>query len=61
MEAGQQRSFPLRLWPSSDRGNSTWQASLADSHTGKRVGFASLEHLFAYLIELSEGYVRDCP
>jgi hypothetical protein len=53
-EAGQQRSFLLRLWPSSDRENSTWQASLEDPQTGERMGFASLKHLFAYLIELSE-------
>jgi hypothetical protein len=32
-----------------------WQASLEDSHTGERIGFANVEHLFAYLMELTEG------
>ncbi len=57
-KAGFGRSFLLRLWSSSDRGNSVWQASLEDPHTGERVGFASLEHLFAYLMELAEGNSR---
>ncbi len=53
-EVGHRRSFLLRLWSSRDRGNLAWQSSLEDPHTGERVGFASLEHLFAYLMELSE-------
>ena len=59
--AGLGRSFLLRLWSSGELCNSAWRASLEDPHTGQRVGFASLDHLFAYLMELSEGHVRDCP
>ena len=51
------RSFLLRLWSCSESDNSSWRASLEDPHTGERIGFASLEHLFAYLMELSE---RPC-
>ncbi len=43
------RSYLLRLWREvPDRG---WRASLEDPRTGKRIGFASLEHLFAFLME----------
>ncbi len=53
-KAGLRRSFLLRLWSPREQGNSTWQASLEDPHTGERMGFASLEHLFAYLMEVVE-------
>ncbi len=53
-KAGLGQSFLLRFWSSSERGNSTWHASLEDPHTGERIGFADLEHLFAYLMELTE-------
>ena len=48
------RSYLLRLWCAEtlDRG---WQASLEDPHTGKRIGFASLEQLFAFLMDQVEG------
>ena len=49
------RSFLLRLWCSNSEGPICWQASLEDSHTGERIGFANLELLFAYLMELTEG------
>ena len=44
------RSYLLRLW----RTPHAWRASLDDPHTGKRLGFASLEQLFAYLMEATE-------
>lgn len=49
------RSFLLRLWCSDALEASCWQASLEDPLTGERIGFANLEHLFAYLMELTEG------
>ena len=45
------RSYLLRLWCASPANNGYWQASLDDSHTGERIGFASLEELFAFLME----------
>jgi hypothetical protein len=44
------RSYLLRLW----RTPQAWHASLDDPHTGKRLGFANLEQLFAYLMEVTE-------
>jgi hypothetical protein len=44
------RSYLLRLWQTSQ----AWHASLDDPHTGKRLGFATLEQLFAYLMEVTE-------
>jgi hypothetical protein len=42
------QSYLLRLWKT-ERAN--WHASLEDSHTGERIGFANLEQLFAFLME----------
>lgn len=49
-----QISFLLRLWSADETGCSNWRASLEMPGTGKRIGFASLEQLFIYLIDLSE-------
>lgn len=57
-KGGPRRSFLLRLWCSNAVGATGWQASLEDSHTGERIGFANVEHLFAYLMELTEGNVK---
>ncbi len=43
-------AYLLRLWHD-DACPSCWRASLEDPQTGKRVGFANLETLFAYLRE----------
>ncbi len=43
-------SYLLRLWQTPQG----WRASLDDAHTGKRLGFASLEQLFAYVMEVTE-------
>jgi hypothetical protein len=47
-------SMILRLWCADQTDSTCWRASLENPETGKRIGFASLEQLFAYLIELSE-------
>lgn len=48
------RAYLLRLWCAEGADNGSWRASLEDSHTGERIGFASLEELFAFLMEESE-------
>ncbi len=47
-------SFLLRMWCEDGAGRSNWRASLEMPETGKRIGFASLEQLFMYLIDFSE-------
>ncbi len=54
MRGKTRHSFLLRLWCANAHSPSNWQASLEDSHTHERIGFGDLEHLFAYLMELSE-------
>lgn len=54
------RSYLLRLWCTDQFGECVWRASLEDSHTGEQVGFANLERLFAFLMELSpRGHRQD--
>jgi hypothetical protein len=43
------RAYLLRLWDANSRGPPTWHASLEDTHTGERWGFAGLEELTAFL------------
>jgi hypothetical protein len=47
------KSYLLRLWRSGD-GRSPWRASLEDSQDGGRHGFATLEHMFAFLAEQAD-------
>ena len=47
-------SFILRLWRVEQSEAPDWRASIEIPETGKRIGFASLEQLFAYLIDWSE-------
>ena len=47
-------SYLMRLW----RSDGQWRASLEIPRTGKRIGFANLEQLFAYLMDLIEGKVK---
>lgn len=42
-------SYLLRMWRTGEK--SAWRASLEDPQTGKRVGFGSLETLFAFLLQ----------
>jgi hypothetical protein len=48
------RCYLLRLWQA-EAGVGCWHASLEDPRTGDRVGFATLEHLFAFLMDHVEG------
>jgi hypothetical protein len=47
-----QRSYLLRLWR--DGPDGAWRASLRDAESGERLGFADLDHLFAYLRRLTD-------
>ncbi len=49
--AAQYRAYLLRLWNANTSGPSAWRASLEDTHTGERRGFADLEQLYAFLAE----------
>ncbi len=44
-------AYLLRLWSDGARDGVGWRASLEHPHTGERLGFASLEWLFAFLEE----------
>jgi len=44
-------SYLLRLWRTDELRGFQWQASLETPETGERIGFASLEELFAYLMD----------
>ncbi len=44
-------SYLLRLWRNDGAGGTDWRASLEIPKTGERIGFASLEELFAYLMD----------
>lgn len=55
-ESSPYRAYLLRLWQA-DReasGCAGWRASLEDPRTGERLGFASLEQLFAFLLAFTE-------
>ncbi len=47
-------AYLLRLWCTEEADTGCWRASLEDLHTGERVGFPTLEELFAFLVEESE-------
>lgn len=47
-------SLILRLWKEDLPGAHDWRASVEIPETGRRIGFASLEQLFAFLIDFSE-------
>ncbi len=44
-------SYLLRLWCDSQSRNCERRASLEDLKTGERIGFATLEQLFVFLME----------
>jgi hypothetical protein len=44
-------SYLLRLWPTKSGDETVWRASLEDSETGERRGFADLDALLAFLRE----------
>jgi hypothetical protein len=47
-------SFILRLWQAEQSNTPDWRASVEIPETGRRIGFASLEQLFAFLIDFTE-------
>jgi len=47
------RSYILRLWCADESPAAEWLASLEDPSTRERLGFSSLEQLFAFLMFLS--------
>ncbi|RPI87961.1 MAG: hypothetical protein EHM41_03130 [Chloroflexi bacterium] len=49
-------SFLLRMWCVDETERSNWRASLEMLETSKRIGFASLEQLFIYLIDFSDSH-----
>jgi hypothetical protein len=51
-------SYLLRLWRVSGE-RSVWRASLESPHTGERIGFASLDALFAFLREQTNNNTEE--
>jgi hypothetical protein len=49
-------SYLLRLWPTSMAGEQVWRASLENVQTGERLGFATLEQLFVFLMQQTEDH-----
>jgi len=47
------RAYLLRLWEV-ETDEPVWRASLQDSHTGERLGFAGLEQLNEFLQKLTD-------
>jgi hypothetical protein len=47
------RLYLLRLWRAEPHAE-CWRAVLQDPRTGQRIGFATLEQLFAFLMEQAE-------
>lgn len=59
-------AYMLRLWRANTDAQPVWRASLESPHTGERLGFGSLEALFAFLEKETSGSVpgarpRDKP
>jgi hypothetical protein len=51
-------AYMLRMWRVEAEDGPVWRASVESPHTGERRGFASLELLFAFLVEKAGGNVR---
>ncbi len=49
------QSYLLRLWRAPGGAGQPWRASLENTHTGERRGFADLQALVAYLRVETEG------
>lgn len=54
MQSPNKCSFILRLWQADPSKTTHWRASVEIPETGQRIGFASLEQLFAFLMDISE-------
>ncbi len=46
------KSYLLRMWRSDSNNSSDWHVSMEDARTGERFGFANLEELFAFLLQV---------
>jgi hypothetical protein len=44
-------SYLLRLWQVENKGQLVWRASLEDSRTGERQGFASIDALLVFVCQ----------
>jgi hypothetical protein len=51
-------AYLLRLWGVDVNGEVVWRASLEDSHTGERRGFADLDRLFEFLVGQTQEFHR---
>ena len=49
IERERYHAYLLRLWQVESEGCAIWRASLEDSHTGQRRGFATIAQLVAFL------------
>jgi hypothetical protein len=47
------------LWLATEQGRLVWRASLENPHTGERLGFATLERLFAFLEDQTTAAVAE--
>ena len=47
-------SYLLRLWMVDEDGEYAWRASLEITHSGERIGFATLDSLLAFLKEQTQ-------
>ncbi len=47
-------SFIVRLWRGGQSETPVWRAAIEIPETGKRIGFAGLEQLFAFLVDFTE-------
>ncbi len=54
-------SYLLRLWQVNQDGESVWHASLQDSRTGEKYGFARLELLFGFIQKQVSNTCEDSP
>ena len=54
-------AYLLRLWQAQQNGNVIWRASLEDTRTSEKRGFASLEVLMDFLKEQIKGDEKDNP
>jgi hypothetical protein len=52
-------AYLLRLWQVNQDGDCVWRASLENSHTGERRGFASLDLMMIFLTELLQQSTGD--
>jgi hypothetical protein len=59
-EGRQYASYLLRLWQVESKGQLVWRASLEDSRSGERQGFASVGALLAFLRELTDVATDSC-